>query len=98
MRTLMKVTIPVEAGNKGLQDGSLLKVMQGTLERLRPEAAYFYPERGKRTALFFIDVNDPSAIPPICEPLFQSLNADVELTPVMNAQDLQAGISKLPRT
>ena len=52
-------------------------------------------EHGKRTTLVFFDLKDPSQIPVICEPLFGGMNAEVELMPAMNAQDLQAGLSQL---
>ena len=41
MRVMARVSIPVEAGNKGIRDGSLPKVMQQTADRGKPEAAYF---------------------------------------------------------
>jgi hypothetical protein len=95
MRTLVKISVPVQTGTKAIADGSLPRVIQSTLERLRPEAAYFYTENGRRTALMVIDLVDPSAIPGIAEPLFSTLDAAVDFIPVMNAQDLQAGLSKL---
>ena len=94
MRTMMKVTLPVEAGNKAIADGSLPRVIQETVERIRPEAAYFTVENGRRTALFFFDLGDASQMPVVGEPLFQ-MGADVQVTPAMNAQDLQKGLSAL---
>jgi hypothetical protein len=41
------------------------------------------------------DLKDPSDIPSIAEPLFQSMNAKITLTPVMNAEDLMKGLEKL---
>ncbi len=92
MRTLLKVSIPPEAGNAAIMEGRLPQVMQSLMERLQPEAAYFLAEQGRRTALIFFDLKDPSQIPPVAEPLFQGFNASVEFTPVMNAEDLQAGL------
>lgn len=97
MRTMMKITVPVTAGNKGIQDGSLPRAVQNTLESLKPEAAYFGAEGGKRTAFLVFDLKDASQIPVICEPLFQGLDCDIQLTPVMNAQDLQTGLGQLSR-
>jgi hypothetical protein len=97
MRMLMKVTVPVQTGNKAITDGSLPRVIQTTLETLRPEAAYFCADGGRRTAFMVFDLADPTAIPAIAEPLFQTLDAEVEFTPVMSAQDLQAGLAKLPK-
>jgi hypothetical protein len=47
MRVMMTVSIPVEAGNKALEDGSLPKTMMAFVEQMKPEAAYFMPENGK---------------------------------------------------
>jgi hypothetical protein len=92
---MLKVAIPVEAGNTAVKDGSLPKIMAEALERLKPEAAYFLTETGARTAIMFIDVADPSDIPRIAEPFFNGFNAAVTLVPVMNADDLQKGFGKL---
>jgi len=97
MRTLIKVTVPVEAGNKALQDGTMQKVLAETLERLRPEAAYFFAERGVRTALYVVDVKDSSDIPVIAEPFFTGFNAAVEFTPVMNTDDLKKALERISR-
>jgi len=94
MRTLMKVTVPVEAGNKAILDGRLPRVVQSTMERLQPEAAYFFTDAGKRTSIMVFNLNDPSDIPSIAEPFFMELNAEVSFVPAMNAQDLQTGLGK----
>jgi len=98
MRTMMRISVPVAIGNKTIQDGTLPRVIQTTLETLKPEAAYFFPEAGKRTALLVFDLKDPSQIPVVCEPLFMGLDADIELLPVMNAQDLQAGLGQISQS
>jgi hypothetical protein len=97
MRTLLKVLIPVEAGNKGVTDGSLPRVVQQTLEMWKPEAAYFYTENGMRAAIFVVDLQDSSQIPAIAEPFFMTLNAQVSAAPVMNAHDLRNGLEKIAR-
>jgi hypothetical protein len=92
MRVLMKITIPIEGGNKAVRDGSIGKVIGDTIERVRPEAAYFGLEGGQRTAFFVFDLKDASQLPAIVEPCFHGLNAGVEITPVMNPQDLKTGL------
>lgn len=94
MRTLGIFTFPVEASNKAVQDGSLAKIMEKGLADLKPEAAYFYPHGGKRSALIVFDLKDPSDIPAIAEPFFMGMNASVQFFPVMNADDLRAGLEK----
>ena len=92
MRMMMKVSMPVEPANAAIKDGSLPKTMQELAARLKPEASYFYTECGKRTALFVFDMKDSAQMPVIAEPFFMRLNAGVELHPVMNADDLKAGL------
>ena len=52
MRMMLKVSMPTDASNAAFKDESLGKVLMGAIERLKPEAAYFFPEAGKRTALY----------------------------------------------
>jgi hypothetical protein len=97
MRTMMKVKLDPEAASTAIADGSLQRVMQATLERLRPEAAYFGPEDGVRTAFIVFDLEDPSDLPAITEPLFSTFKANVEMFPVMDRDDLQKGLQQLGR-
>jgi hypothetical protein len=95
MRIMAKIAIPVEAGNQGIKDGKLAKVIQGAAERWKPEATYFTTFDGRRTAYFVFDMADASDIPPFAEPFFMELNASVEFAPVMNGEDLQKGLGQL---
>ena len=88
MRFLLKVTIPTEAGNAGIKSGNLMKVVQSTLQQLKPEAAYFTEIDGKRTGFIVTDLENPSQIPAVAEPFFLGLNATVEFHPAMTAEDL----------
>ena len=87
MRFLVKVSLPVEAGNAAAKEG--FKAIPSILEEQKPEAAYFYLENGKRTALLVIDLQDPSQLPAIVEPWFIRFNAAVECHPAMVAKDLE---------
>jgi hypothetical protein len=68
--------------------------MQDTMDRLKPEAAYFLAEDGKRTALFFFNMQDASQIPSIAEPMFMGMNVSLTMVPVMNADDLKKGLEE----
>lgn len=94
MRTMIRVKMPVEAGNKAVQDGSLQKTITEALQRLKPEAAYFFAEHGVRAAIMIVEMKEPSEIPAIAEPFFTRLNASVEFIPIMNAEDLKLGLAK----
>ena len=95
VRMMLRVTIPVEQGNKAIKDGTLAKTFQSFMEEHKPEAAYFFAHRGKRSGLFFFDMKDTTDIPRIAEPMFIHLNAAIEATPAMNADDLKAGLGKV---
>jgi hypothetical protein len=94
MRMLMKVQMATGAGNDAIKDGRLPQIMASSLEALNAEAAYFTSEEGMRTALIFFDMNDSSEIPPAAEPFFMGLDAKITFAPVMNAQEMQAGVAK----
>ena len=89
MRCLMKVAIPVETGNAAISDGSLGKTIESILADLKPEAAYFAGDNGKRTGFIFFDLKDASQIPAVAEPWFLAFDAHVELHPAMNLEDLK---------
>jgi hypothetical protein len=70
-------------------------VLQQLAEQWKPEAMYFTTFDGRRTAFVVFDMADSAAIPAFAEPLFQGLNAEVQISPVMNGEDLQRGLSQL---
>ena len=89
MRCLMKVSIPVETGNVTIADGTLPKTIETILNELKPEAAFFAEDNGKRTGFIFLDLKETSQIPALAEPWFLAFNAHVELHPAMNLDDLK---------
>ena len=88
MRFLVKVHIPVEAGNRAAKAGKLGTTIQSILADLKPEAVYFTDDKGQRTAFLFLDMQDASQIPAIAEPWFLAFNASIEIHPVMVPEDL----------
>ena len=93
MRMMLRWTVPAEKGNQAVMDGSIGQTFESLIQQLEPEAAYFLAEDGKRAGMLFFDMTDPAQIPQIAEQLFQSLDAEVEFVPVMNADDLRRGLS-----
>ena len=92
MRMMLKIIIPTDAGNQAIKDGSLPRVLETAMSTLKPEASYFLAEGGLRTAMIFFDMTDSADIPSIVEPLFMGIEAEIELLPVMNADDLRKGL------
>jgi hypothetical protein len=53
MRMMLKIKMPTALANLGISDGSLGKVLEDTVSKLKAEAAYFVAEDGVRFALNF---------------------------------------------
>jgi hypothetical protein len=94
MRTLMTVKIPTAAGNEAIKNGSLPEVMGKAMASLNVEAAYFTSVDGMRTGLFFFDMTESSDIPSAAEPFFMAFDAQISFEPVMNADEMAAGVGK----
>ena len=88
MRFLLKVNMPVEAGNAAAKAGKLGATIASILAELKPEAAYFTADNGQRTGFIFLEMQDASQIPVIAEPWFLAFNASIEFYPVMIPEDL----------
>jgi hypothetical protein len=89
MRMLLRISIPVEAGNAAAKAGTLGSTVEQILADLKPEAAYFFADdSGQRSGSIVFDMKDTSEIPAIAEPWFLAFNARVSFRPIMNPQDL----------
>ena len=93
MRFLIRAKIPTEAGNKMVQDPNFLKKLEEYMDKVKPEASYFLPIDGHRAAAFIVNLQSNDQVPATVEPLFQWMGANVEVTPVMNFEDLKKGLS-----
>src|SRR5215510_14335878 len=99
MRMLLRVSIPVEAGNAAAKAGTLGSTIERILADLNPEAAYFLADdSGNRSGSIVFDLKDTSQIPAIAEPWFLAFNAKVSLRPVMNPQDLAKAGAAIGKT
>jgi hypothetical protein len=95
MRVIARISVPVESGNSAIKDGTLGAVMENAAAQWHPEAMYFTAFDGLRTAFMVFDLPDTSDIPVFAEPFFRKLNADVNIAPAMNREDLGKGLSQL---
>jgi hypothetical protein len=92
---MARITMDTEAGSRAVRDGTVGKLMQNTVERWQPEAMYFTTFDGRRCMYLIFDMTDTSDLPSFAEPFFSELDAEVELSPVMNPEDLQRGLAQL---
>ncbi|MDX2679373.1 DUF3303 family protein [Streptomyces sp. NY05-11A] len=97
MRMLLKASFDTEKANEAIRNGTLTKLIQESMEQIKPEAAYFTADHGKRTAYVVFDMQDSSQMPVLSEPFFLNLDAEITYTPVMNMEDVQKGLSQVGR-
>ncbi len=97
MRFMMKVELPTELANEMAVDGELETTIGTILGDMKPEAAYFTTSNGERCGYIFFEMADSSQIPAAAEPWFHAFEANVDIVPAMNLDDLKkagAGIMK----
>ena len=92
---MLKAVVDTAAGNAAMADGSVAQIIGRMVEQLHPEATYFASEDGQRACFMVFDMTDAAALPVISEPLFTAGNARVTITPCMNLEDLQQGLSRV---
>ncbi|MBZ4324332.1 hypothetical protein [Streptomyces huiliensis] len=95
MRTLLRARMDTHTANEAIRNGSMGATVQEILEQVRPEAAYFTCMDGGRTCLLVFDMRDSSQMPALLERFFLDMEAEVELIPVMNADELREGLGAL---
>ena len=95
MRVLVRAMIPTVAGNKMIKDPNFLKNLEEYLQKFNCEAAYFTEVNGSRTMVLILDLPSTEMIPAIVEPLFQGFDANVEIHPAMNLDELKKAISNM---
>ena len=97
MRTMLRISMEVEASNKAVKEGMIQKLVGQTTELIKPESTYFTADHGRRTAYFFFDMKEPSQMPQISEPWFTHTNAIIEYQPVMTPDELRQGLERVKR-
>ncbi|MFI5670307.1 hypothetical protein [Streptomyces sp. NPDC051704] len=95
MRVMLRAHIDTQAGNEATRAGALPQAMQKPMEKVKPEAAHFGPSEGVRSCRIVFDMQDGAEMPVLLEGLFMEPNAEIEISPVMNAEDLAKGLSQM---
>jgi hypothetical protein len=92
MRTMLKFTLPTQEANPLIQDGSIGQKIETILGNLQPEAAYFCPLDGERGGYLVFNMEDETDLVTKLEPFWLELGATIETFPVLNTDDLRAGL------
>ena len=96
MKMLLTVDIPHEPFNSLVRAGTVGDTINKILDSLKPQAAYFTEQDGRRGAVLVIEVTSPSDIPKFAEPFFLKFNADCRFRIVMSPDELgKAGLGEL---
>ena len=95
MRMMLRMRVDTAMGNAAVKSGALGKSIAAFMEKAKPEASYFTIDNGQRTGYFVFDMTQSSKMPSLFEETFMTLGADVQLTPVMNADELRAGLAHM---
>lgn len=97
MRVMLKVSIPLEEGNRMSKEGKLVETIQEILAVQKPDAAYFGEDDGKRTAYIFVQVKENSELLGLAEPWFIAFNAYVGMRPIMTFDDLAKAVPTIKK-
>ena len=96
MHMFMNVRMPHEPFNTLVRQGKTGSGDGQNSHDIKPEAAYFTEQDGKRGGILIVDVKDPSRVPSLAEPFFLHFNADCSFHIVMSPDDLKkAGLDEL---
>jgi len=96
MKMLLSVAIPHEPFNSLVRKGKAGEILGQILETIKPAAAYFTEQDGKRGGVFVVDVQSASDVPALAEPFFLNFQADCKFRILMSPEDLQkAGLDEI---
>jgi hypothetical protein len=96
MRFILRAQIPTEAGNRMMQNPNGMKDIESYMQKIKPEAAYFFEAGGDRTMVFVVNMDRTDQMAAFAEPLFM-IGAKVEFHPVMLLEDLKRAGESMTR-
>ncbi|WP_175408613.1 DUF3303 family protein [Streptomyces sp. TRM64462] len=95
MRMILRATMDTQKSSELIKNGKMPEILKTMMEQLKPEAAYFTPDKGRRSCVIVFDMDDPSQLPVITEPLYAQAGAEISVQPCMNLEDLQRGLAAI---
>ncbi len=97
MRFMIEFSVPTQHGNEVVRSGKIDKIFRKLGEELKPEAMYFYPADGLRSGCIFLQSDNPAICAAVGERLWIGLQAQIKVTPVMNAEELGKGLTDIAK-
>jgi len=88
MRLIFRFSIPVRKGNEAASDGTLAQALRELVEKVRPEAAYFHLDDGRRAGTLVFEAKEQFLLAEINEPLFAKLDAKIDIQPAISLDEL----------
>ncbi|MCP4976239.1 MAG: hypothetical protein GY931_08775 [Maribacter sp.] len=88
MRLILRFTIPVQKGNESISDGTLTLALKSLVDKVKPEAAYFHLDDGCRAGTIVFEATDQLQMAGINEPLFEKLDAKIDIQPAISLEEL----------
>ena len=92
MRLMMIFRIPTAAGNAAGKRGDISKSIDKLVKDTNAEAAYFSMMNGMRAGVVIFEETDQAKLPQYNEPLMEQLDAQIDIVPVLNLEDLERGL------
>lgn len=95
MRVMLRAHFDTAATNEGIETGALPQALKALLDKVKPEAAYFGLHEGVRSCWIVFDLQDSAMMPSLTWDLFHKFNAEIEVGPVMQPQELAQAMEAL---
>ncbi len=89
MKMILTVTFPHDTFNILIKKGTIGDVLNQIMGDLKPEAAYFSLNEGKRNIFMVVNVNSPGDYVRYAEPFFLKFNADIKYDIVITPEEIQ---------
>ncbi|MFD9336677.1 DUF3303 family protein [Streptomyces sp. NPDC060028] len=95
MRVMLRAHMDTAATNEGITTGGLPQAIKKLMEKVKPEAAYFGLHEGVRSCWIVFDLQDSAQVPALTWDLFHEFHAEIEVGPVMTAEELGKALGAL---
>ncbi len=89
MKMILNITFPHEPFNSKIKKGTIGDVLNKLMGELKPEAAYFSLNEGKRNIFMIVNVNSSGDYVKYAEPFFLQFNADIKYDIVITPEEIQ---------